>query len=327
MIEAPGCDDGGVSVPLPPPSLSGLATQWSMQPLAVAGALLLGSWYWRSVVLVLRGGRSWPARRCALFAAGLAIGLWTTCGFAQAYHGALFWVWTAQQLTLLMLVPFVVLSGGPLQLARLRAGVDGGRVARLLRTRPATLLSNPLVGPALVPLLAVVLLFGPVPGWAIDIAPLGWVEQLLVLAAGALVVLPLVGLDEPPSSLRVGLALAIGALELVLDAVPGIALRLHRSLSTSYFDFRSIHDWAPAPLHDQQLGGAILWCVAELVDLPFLVIVFRQWLRADARDAAQVDAVLEAERIARLGAAPSEDRDQPWWLSDPSMRHRIEHPD
>ena len=45
----------------------------------------------------------------------------------------------------------------------------------------------------------------------------------------------------------------------------------------------------------------MLWCVAELIDLPFLLLVFRRWLRADARDAAQVDAVLEAERALARG--------------------------
>jgi putative membrane protein len=182
-------------------------------------------------------------------------------------------------------------------------------------------LSNPLIGPAVVPLLAVVLFFGPAPRWAIDIPVVGWIEQLLVLAIGALIALPLVGTDELPSSLRVGLALAIGSFELVLDAVPGIALRLHRSLTTSYFDARSVHPWTPAALHDQQTGGAILWCVAELLDLPFLFLVFRQWIRADARDAAQVDAVLEAERVAR--SSTDEERDTPWWVSDPSMRDRL----
>ena len=72
----------------------------------------------------------------------------------------------------------------------------------------------------------------------------------------------------------------------------------------------------------------MLWCVAEIIDLPFLFLVYRRWLRADARDAAQVDAVLEAERAAR-GATPraepgvDAERDVPWWLSDPAMQERL----
>ena len=70
--------------------------------------------------------------------------------------------------------------------------------------------------------------------------------------------------------------------------------------------------------------------MAEVIDLPFLVLAFRRWSRADARDAAQVDAVLEAERLAqRAMRAESErsevtvERDAPWWENDPAMQERL----
>jgi putative membrane protein len=192
-------------------------------------------------------------------------------------------------------------------------------------------LGNPLVAPALVPLLSVVLFFGPLPGWAIDVPQFGWFEQLVVLVVGALIVLPLVGADAPRTSLLVGLSLAIGSFELVLDAVPGIALRLHNTVSTSFFDYRAGHSWTPTNIHDQQTAGSVLWCVSELLDLPFLILVFVQWIKADARDAAQVDAVLEAERIARgrAEAGPGGEQgpsDEPWWVSDPAMQKRLRRP-
>jgi cytochrome c oxidase assembly factor CtaG len=186
--------------------------------------------------------------------------------------------------------------------------------------------AKPLVGPALVPILSFVLFFGPLPGWTIRYDAAGWVVQLVLLAIGALMVLPLVGLDEDASSLAVGLALAIGSFELVLDALPGVILRLRNGLATSWFDERTLHAWTPSALHDQRVAGAILWCVAEIIDLPFLVLVYRRWLRADARDAAQVDAILEAERAARRAMPESDaaaDRDAPWWLTDPSMQQRL----
>jgi cytochrome c oxidase assembly factor CtaG len=82
-------------------------------------------------------------------------------------------------------------------------------------------------------------------------------------------------------------------------------------------------------MHDQRIAGAVLWCVAEVIDVPFLVIVFRRWQRADARDAARVDAVLEAERSARRALAPDaeSERDAPWWLTDPAMRERMRRHD
>lgn len=306
-----------VPVAMPAPHVSGLLTAWTWQPVAlVLAALLIVSY-----VLSARRGGSVARRSAVLFPIGLLALVYTTCGFPGAYLDSLFWVWTSQQLALLLVVPYLLLAGGTLRL------LSGPRLQRLLATPFLRFIANPLVGPALVPVVSFVLFFGPVPGWSIQYRAVGWFEQVAVLAVGALVVLPLVDSESRRSSLAVGLALAFGSFELVLDAVPGIALRLHRSLSTSYFDHRALWDWSPAALRDQQIAGSVLWCVAELLDLPFLILVFRQWLRADARDAADIDAVLEAERIARGADQPDEagegPTDAPWWLNDPSMQERL----
>lgn len=308
---------------LPSPELTGLVTQWQLQPVAVAAVAALGWEYARSLRGVRSRGGSWPRRRTAVFGLGVALAVWMTCGFFAVYRSSLYWVWTAQTLALMLIVPLVLLAGHPIELARLARG-GPTLVDRALATRAGRLFGNPLVGPALVPLLAAVLFFGPVPRWAISASPVGWVLDLAVAAVGALIVLPLVDLDARTSSLAVGLSLAIGSLELVLDAIPGIALRLHTTIVTSWFDARDLHPWSLQPLHDQQIAGTILWCVAEVIDLPFLLLVYRRWLRADAEDAAEVDAVLDAERAAR--AAMSDDEptsDAPWWLSDPAMRDRL----
>jgi putative membrane protein len=318
-----------VTYALPAPGFIGLASRSTWQPAAIVVAVVLAAWYLHAVRGVRVAHGSWPARRTALFFAGLALFLWTTCGWLEVYRSSLFWAWTVQILTLMLIVPLVILAGHPLQLARIRSGRTGW-VDRFLRSSLGKFLASPLVGPALVPLLSAVLFFGPLPSWAVQASPVAWVTQLVVLALGGLIVLPLVGPDESPSSLAVGLSLAIGSFELVLDAVPGIALRLHTSLVSSYFDHRTVRPWSPSALHDQQLAGATLWCVAELIDLPFLLLVFRRWLRADARDAAEVDAVLEAERAARGGLDPSDRSptvqddaaDAPWWLTDPAMQRR-----
>jgi putative membrane protein len=311
-----------VSSALPAPTFSGLITEWTWQPVALAVAVVLAVWYSRAVHRLRRSGKPWPSGRVVMFWTGLAAFVWATCGSPGAYLDALFWVWTSQQLALLLIVPYLIMAGGPLQLA-------GAPAQRVLRTRFIRTLGNPLIGPALVPLLSVALFFGPLPGWAIELRPFGWFEQVVVLMVGALIVLPLVGADASRTSLAVGVSLAIGMFELVLDAVPGIALRLHKTVSTSFFDFRASQGWTPAPVHDQQIGGAILWCVAELLDLPFLVLVFVLWLKADERDAAEVDAVLDAERIARGEHEPTVQgepgpTDAPWWLSDPAMRQRMQ---
>lgn len=306
------------------PSPSGLLTQWTPQPVVIVLAVLLAAGYASGL---RRLDRPWPAWRVGVFGLGLALLVWTGCGWLQVYARSLYWVWTAQTLVLWLVVPLLILSGHPVQLAR--ATMRGAGLDRVLRSRTARVIANPLIGPALVPLLSFALFFGPLPEWTVRSTALGWLLQLAVLLVGALMVLPLAGLDEDATSLAVGLSLAIGSFELVLDALPGVILRLRTGLVTGWFDHRAVHAWTPGALHDQRIAGAILWCIAELIDLPFLFLVFRRWLRADARDAAQVDAVLEAERTARRALAepdapaPEVERDAPWWLSDPAMQRRL----
>ena len=319
------------------PAVAGALTQWSLEPLAVVVVVALGLAYALGVRSL---GRPWPRGRSITFGIGLALLLWTTCGQPEVYADSLFWVWTAQTLILWLFVPIVLLFGHPLQLARAVRG-RGSRIDRVLASRPVQIVSNPLIGPALVPILSFALFFGPLPGWAIESAPVGWLLHLALLLVGGVMVLPLIGLDDDISSLAVGLSLAIGSFELVIDALPGIVLRLNTHVSTSFFDHVHRHSWSPTQLHDQQLAGGILWTVAELIDLPFLLLVFRRWLRADARDAANIDAVMEAERAARRGlstggahddAADGDpvdvpdsrvDRDVPWWVGDPAMQKRL----
>ena len=112
-------DNGGVRSP----SFAALVTAWTWQPVAIAAAALLAVWYAHRAVRPTR----WPRRKIALFTVGLAALVWTTCGFAGAYLDSLFWVWTAQQLALLLVVPYLLLAGGTLRL--------GVRVRRLLDTR------------------------------------------------------------------------------------------------------------------------------------------------------------------------------------------------
>jgi putative membrane protein len=313
-----------VSSPLPVPVVADVLTRWTAQPVAIVAILIAFGWYAWSVRTLSANGSRWPRRRSVAFGAGLIVAIWTTCGLAEVYGHSLYWIWTSQQLLLLLIVPTLLMAGQPIELARRTRG-EHALVVRLIESRTGAVFGNPLVGPLLIPVLTVVLFFGPLPAWAINQRAVGWGLPVLIVAVGALIVLPLVTVDDRRGSMAIALALTIGLFELLLDAVPGIVLRLQTHLVTSYFDYRTQHTWAPSALADQQIGGAIVWCVAELIDLPFLLLIYLRWLRADERDAAEIDTVLEAERIARgepaepgLGAA-----DTPWWLTDPAWKDRF----
>ncbi len=307
---------------LPTPTFGAIVTHAGWAPLTLVAAVAAAGWY---LVAVHRlAGARWPARRTVTFLAGVTLLAWTANGGLQAYADSLFWVWTSQLLMLLLVVPALLMSGQPVELCRRRG--RGGLVLRLVDGPIGRVAANPLIGPALVPVICAFLFFGPIPGWAIQAPVVGWILQLVVTLLGCLIVLPAVDAKEDRTSVAIGLAMGIGVVELLLDAIPGIVMSLQAHVSSTFADHRTHQVWAPSPLHDQHHAGAILWCVAELLDLPFLAVLFVRWVRADAREAADIDTVLDAEQIVRavrpVDAGEPSRTDEPWWLSDPRMRDR-----
>lgn len=229
------------------------------------------------------------------------------------------WAWTAQQLLLLLVVPIIVLAAQPISLARTVNG-QKSHVARVLGSRPLRVLGNPLVGPLLVPILCWLLFFGGLGRFALSSVMAAGVVHLLLLGIGGLIALPLVDSDDRRSSLAIGASLGIGALELIIDAFPGLVLRYQTHLVLPHFGVGR-PGWSLSWLDDQHIAGGTLWVVAELLDLPFLILAATRWTKADAREASAMDAELDARRpVLEHGTEPATDK--PWWL-DPEQRGRL----
>jgi putative membrane protein len=298
------------------PNLGAILDAWRWRPVPLVAVALAVTWY----ATARRTPFRW--RRAATFTAGLAIFLWTTCGVLGVYATSLFWIWTARLLVLLLVVPVVLMAAQPADLTSRRAG-RRARNARVRRSGRRRLVSSRLIGPALIPLVTTVCVFGPIPGLSVRSPVADSVLILAVVCIGCVVAGPLVTTQVERSSQAVGLTLAVGLLELIVTTIPGIVLRV-RNTPGSFFAHRAVYGWSPHPLHDQRLAGGLLWCVGALLGLPFCVTIFWRWLRADAKEAAATDVVLDAERIAH-GTDPDSTfpvADPPWWLSDNDLRDR-----
>lgn len=321
-----------------PITLGSLITRWQPDWVTLAATVLVALAYVRARRRAHRLGVGWPVGRDVLVAVGLLAAVWTSCGVLQERAGAVMWVWTAQQLLLLLVIPIVVLAGQPVALIRRTSG-ERSPLMRALASRPVRVLSHPMVGPLLVPIVAGLLFFGGLGALALQSTAGGWGLHLLLLGLGALIALPLVDQDDRRSSLAVGLALGVGILELLLDAFPGIALTFDGHLTLAHYAAE------PAALADQHTAGGILWAVAEILDLPFLVLVATRWMRADAVEARRIDAALDAQGATGgpAAGAPADDvagpagpaapaasaahpdapaLTRPWWLDDEQMRDR-----
>lgn len=303
------------SVPLDPAQRPVVAA-WTLDPwtTAVVAALLGG------VLLGARRAPHWSRARLVPLVAGLAFAVVAVDAWPGVYARSLLSVLVSQQLTLLLVAPVLIAFGRPAEPLR----------ALGLRLPPAVAaahrrLGHPLLGPVLVPVVTALLYFSPLLDVALRSRLGADLLHVALLLVGAVVAAPLTRDDLDASSLGIGLVVFVGLIELLVDAIPGIVLRLMHGTLGPVMTLAAGRDWGPSARHDQQLGGAILWAAAELVDLPYLMIVLGQWIRADAREAVRVDAALD--RAARPPAAATDacavsvdpDRGQPWWEQDPSV--------
>lgn len=302
-----------MGLPAGAPGATGLLLSGTREGPALVVAAMLAAAYGLGVRRVRARGLGWPVRRTLAWGAGLATLLLATVGGVGAYAHALLWVFALQVLLLLLLVPVLLTYGRPLALAGdALPERSAARVLRAAQARPVRLLTSPLVGPVVVPVVLGVVFFSPLLHAGLTSAAVDDVLQAGLLAVGGVIALGLVGDGtEHESALALGAAVAVGLGEFLLDAVPGIVVRLRTHLlATSYWT--GLHlPWAPSPLVGQQHAGAVLWFVAEFGDLPLLVILVRRWVRADARETA-----LEDRQLDELEASAPRDeqgRVRPWW--------------
>ncbi|WP_045875467.1 cytochrome c oxidase assembly protein [Pseudofrankia sp. DC12] len=333
------------SVPLPaalaayhgPPAFGwpSAAGRWTFDPALVVFAAAAATGYLLAVARVHRAGGRWPVARTVSFlvpGVGLAAlaGVWWVGAYAQV----LFWDFTVQVLLLLLVAPIFLAFGRPLSLVYAAGGRPGRFVGRVRASGPFRVASHPAFGPLLVPIVVFAVYFtGLFTAAQRDVA-VGETVQIALVLVGFVVALPLAGDDLATSTTSLAIAggMFFGVLELLLDAAPGIFVRLrHGLLAPGYY--ASVHrPWGPSPLNDQHVGGTILWTVAEVVDLPFLVLLVRRWIKVDAEEAARVDRELDALALARpastgspfsgdgetvsAAAAQEAERTRPWWETD-----------
>ncbi len=299
----------------PAPTLGSALTSWTPDPVAVLLVLVLGAGYLVLVRRLRRGGQRWSRGRTASWLAGvLVVGLAGT-SWLGVYAHALFSAAASQLILLLVVAPILLAVGAPLSLV-VRAAPPrlSARVARLLAGRFMRVLSYPVLGTLVLALVPLGVYFT---GW-FELSmrnSLAYESQLLLVPLlGLALVWPLGELELLGEGFSHPLAVFIAFVELLVDAIPGILIRLStRVIASSYY--AGLHlGFRRDRLLDQQLGGALWWFFGEIVDLPVMGILVARWLRADSREAARIDRVLDQADVA----GPPELM-RPWWEEDPSV--------
>ncbi len=269
---------------------------WKLDPVALAVLLLAAALYLAGVVRVARRGGRWPARfTLFFFVFGLGSFAVIEFGFLGVYSGELRFAFTTRIALLLFAVPACIAAGRPLGLLRASLGETGvGRLERVLGNRILRLFGNAVF--ATVFSAAVFCLFLTPVAWiargtpAIDTA-LGIVVPLV----GLIMVLPIAENADGRTSLFITAEFLLAFVELIIDAIPGIVLRLNGAILDHAPAVASAAPWFPSALRDQQLAGDLLWFIAEVADVPILVLLFVRWTRSDRREQKTFDELSDEE--------------------------------
>jgi putative membrane protein len=256
--------------------------------------------YGVGVVSLRRRGQKWSGwLTTAFYVLGLGSFAVVCFGFLGKYSMELRWAFSTRTALLLFVVPSLIALGRPVTLARKVLSSRGlATLDRAMASRPVRLLGNAVIAP-LVAVAVFSIFLTPFSG-VLRQSPLGQSAiTVLIPTIGLLLVLPLIEYSAHRSAFFVTVEFLLAFVELVIDAIPGIVIRLSGSvLDRVPAMVGAAPAWFPSPLRDQQLSGDLLWFIAELADIPVLIILFVRWSRVDRKEARSFDDLSDEEMDA-----------------------------
>lgn len=315
-----------IGFPIPPElSPSRILTQYYPEALAAIVCVAGASLYLAGVARLRRRGDRWPVGRTIAWLLGLGTFAFVQMSGLMTYGMVMMSVHMVQHMVLMMVVPFLLVLGGPITLA-LRAvkpsrSGSGPRelIMAAVKSPVARLLTHPIVAFVLFVSGSFAVYYTGLFETAMRNHTGHLLMSLHFLTVGYLFFEMLVGIDplpkRPPFLARIGLQLlAMGA-----HAVFGLGLTESASLIAGdyYRELGTEISWLPAPLDDQILAGQITMGFGELPGLIIVAVIFVQWYRSDDREARRFDrreAASEAERQAYndyLAALDRQSRETP----------------
>ncbi|PVZ08301.1 putative copper resistance protein D [Actinomycetospora cinnamomea] len=292
-----------------PLTVAGLVTQSRFDLVFGTAALVLAGLYLAGVRRLRRRGDAWPAGRTVAWLAGcLALLVATSSGIGR-HAPVMFSVHMGQHMILNMLVPILLVLGGPATLL-LRGLPPAGTgappgprewVLAAVHSPVARVLTQPLVALALFVGSFYVLYFSGLFDVALESHWAHLAMNVHFLLVGLLFFWPIVGIDPSPRQLP-----PIGRLGLLFVAIPlhaffGIAVMSSETVIGASFYQQLELPWVDR-LADQTTGGGLAWASGEVPMLVVLIALLVQWSRADERTARREDRRADRDGDSELAA-------------------------
>ena len=295
---------------LPRLTLSGVFTQWSLDPFLFILTVWIAGLYLLGVLRLRARGDDWPlGRTIAFVVGGLGTFAFATMSGLGTYDTTLLSVHMVQHMLLSMLVPLLLALGAPVTLA-LRTLPPRPRrwLLVVLHSRVAKVLTFPPLTLTLFVLSPWMLYFS---GWYDASLRSTYVHEMThvhLVLVGCMFFWPLVGLDPVPGRVIYPFRMLMMLLTLPFHAFLGVTIMGQTTLigGEHYLALREgpMGAWLPPALDDQHTAGGILWASGDLIGLAFFAVLFVQWVRSSQREAAREDRRLDLEERRTAGSTP-----------------------
>jgi cytochrome c oxidase assembly factor CtaG/putative copper export protein len=297
-----------------PPTILRLLIDWRIDAFFGPLAVLLAVAYLVGVIRLRRQGGDWPITRTLNWLAGCAVLLLATCSGIGRYATAQFSLHMASHMLLGMLVPALLVLGGPLTMLR-RSLPPSGRGGVLdLRGWLHAFGASPFIRVLTQPIVALALFAGSpfllyFTGLFDAAVRFHWAHTAIAvyfIVVGLVFFWPIIGVDDPPRPLpnlaRLGMLLAAMPFDSVFAAILLTTKTVVGNGPAGDNMYQSLAlPWVTSLLGDQHAAGLLALIIGEATLLIAIIALLVHWSSLDERgdDAGLLDYQPMLDRLNR----------------------------
>ncbi|WP_241548847.1 cytochrome c oxidase assembly protein [Gordonia alkanivorans] len=291
-----------------PPTFVRFFTDWRFDLIFGLAAIVLAAVYIRGVVRLKRRGDDWPIGRTFAWLLGCLLLLLATSSGLGRYAPAMFSVHMIAHMLMSMMIPVLLVLGGPVTLA-LRALPPSGRgnppgprewIQAGVHSGPSRFLTHPLIAAIMFVGSFYILYLGGLYESVVEYHAAHLLMNLHFLLSGYLFYWLVIGIDPAPRQVKPVAKLGIVLGSLPFHAFFGVALMMTTAVIAENY-YRGLNlPWTYNLFDDQRAGGGIAWAAGEIPLVVIMLALLVQWQRSDTRQAKRYDRNAVRDHDAEL---------------------------
>ncbi|MDH3006256.1 cytochrome c oxidase assembly protein [Gordonia alkanivorans] len=291
-----------------PPTFVRFFTEWRFDLIFGLAAIVLAAVYIRGVVRLKRRGDDWPIGRTFAWLLGCLLLLLATSSGLGRYAPAMFSVHMIAHMLMSMMIPVLLVLGGPVTLA-LRALPPAGRgnppgprewIQAGVHSGPSRFLTHPLIAAIMFVGSFYILYLGGLYESVVEYHAAHLLMNLHFLLSGYLFYWLVIGIDPAPRQVKPVAKLGIVLGSLPFHAFFGVALMMTTAVIAENY-YRGLNlPWTYNLFDDQRAGGGIAWAAGEIPLVVIMLALLVQWQRSDTRQAKRYDRNAVRDHDAEL---------------------------